>query len=85
MTKRLELKLVWSDPKSDSQSILARERELRELQNQMSDKIVQYRLEARKFLTPDQMERFGSMGGMGFGRGFGTGCGQRMGRQGLYQ
>jgi Spy/CpxP family protein refolding chaperone len=87
MTKRLELKLLWSDPKADSQSILAKERELRELQNRMRDKMVQYRLEARNSLTPEQIEKFGLMGGMGlgFGHGFGMGHGQRMGRYGMWQ
>jgi Spy/CpxP family protein refolding chaperone len=87
MTKRLELKLLWSDPKADSQSILAKERELRELQNRMRDRMVQYRLEARNSLTPEQIEKFGSMGGMGlgFGHGFGMGHGQRMGRYGMWQ
>ena len=79
VTKRLELKLLWTDPKADPQAILAKEKELRELQNRMRDKIVQYRLEARNSLTPEQIEKFGRMGGMGFGFGRGFhhhyGCG----------
>jgi Spy/CpxP family protein refolding chaperone len=72
VTKRLELRLLWTDPKADSGAILAKEKELRNLQNQMWDKIVQYRLEARKLLTPEQIEKLGFMGemGFGFGRGF---------------
>jgi hypothetical protein len=51
----------------------------------MKDKIVQYRLEARNFLTPEQIEKFGWMGGMdhGFGRGGRMGYGQGMGPQGM--
>jgi len=93
VAKRLELRSLWSDPKADSQAILAKERELRGLQNQMRDKIIQYRLEARNSLTPEQIEKFGILGGIGFGRGFhrshhdgGCGChhhGQGMGRPGM--
>jgi Spy/CpxP family protein refolding chaperone len=70
VARRLELRSLWTDPKADSQAILAKERELRDLQNQMRDKIVRYKLEVRKFLTPEQIEKFGMMGGIGFGRGF---------------
>jgi Spy/CpxP family protein refolding chaperone len=87
VAKRLELRSLWSDPKADSQAILAKERELRGLQNRIKDKIVQYKLEARNFLTPEQIEKLGSVGGMGlgFGRGFRMGHGQGMGRPGMWQ
>ena len=71
VTKRIELRLLWSDPKAAPEAILAKENELRDLQNQMRDKIVQYKLEARKLLKPEQIEKLGSMGGMGFGFGRG--------------
>jgi Spy/CpxP family protein refolding chaperone len=71
VARRLELRSLWTDPKADFQAILAKERELRDLQNQMRDKIVRYRLEARSFLTPEQIEKFGMMGGIGFGQGMG--------------
>ncbi|HMK75549.1 MAG TPA: periplasmic heavy metal sensor [Thermodesulfobacteriota bacterium] len=91
VAKKFELRSLWTDPKAGSQAILAKERELRDLQNRMRDKIIRYRLEARSFLTPEQIEKFGMMGGIGFGRGFhrhhhhhGCGChhrhGQEMGR-----
>ena len=69
VAKRLELRSLWTDPKADSQTILAKEKELRDLQNQMRDKVVQYRLEARNLLTPEQIEKFGLMGRMGLGFG----------------
>jgi Spy/CpxP family protein refolding chaperone len=84
VAKRLELKSLWTDPKADSQTILAKERELRELKNRMKDKVIQYRLEARNSLTPEQIEKLGMMGGMGFG--FGRGFhhhGQGMGHSGM--
>jgi Spy/CpxP family protein refolding chaperone len=87
VAKRLELQSLWTDPKADSQAILAKEKELRDLQNRMKDKIIQYRLEARNSLTPEQIEKLGSMGGMGlgFGRGPMMGYGQGMGRHGMWQ
>jgi Spy/CpxP family protein refolding chaperone len=75
VTKRLELHSLWTDPKADSKAILDKERELRDLQNQIRDKAVQMRLEARKFLTPEQIQNWKP--GWGMGRGFGGG--HRMG------
>ena len=83
VAKRMELRSLWSDPKADSQAILAKERELRDLQNRLKDKIVQYRLEARQSLTPEQIEKLGMMKGRGFGHGCGMGHGQGMGRPGM--
>jgi Spy/CpxP family protein refolding chaperone len=86
VTKRLELRSLWTDPKADSQAILAKERELRDLKNRMRDKVIQYKLEFRNSLTPEQIEKFGMMGGMGlgFGRSFHH-HGQGMGRHGMWQ
>ena len=77
VAKRLELRSLWSDPKAGSQAILAKEREVRDLQNRMRDKIIQYKLEARNFLTPEQIEKLGMMKGRGRARmmGYGWGAG----------
>ena len=85
VAKRLEFNSLWTDPKADSQAILAKERELRDLKNRMKDKIIQYKLEARSSLTPEQIEKFGAMGGKGhgFGRGFKMSHGQGMGCPGM--
>ncbi len=68
VTKRIELQSLWTDPKTDSKAILDKEKELRDLQNQMKDKGVQMRLEARKFLTPEQIQNWQPGWGMGGGR-----------------
>ncbi len=87
VAKRVELHSLWTDPKADPNAILQRERELRDLQNQLKDKAVQMRLEARKFLTPEQIENwrpgFGMGMGPGRGRGYMAGCGYEMGRGGM--
>lgn len=84
LTKRLELQSLWTNPKSDSKAIVDKEKEFRDLQNQMRDKAVQFKLEARQFLTPEQIAGFGPGRGMGpgsgrgpmRGRGMGPDCGQ---------
>jgi Spy/CpxP family protein refolding chaperone len=85
VTKRLELQSLWTDPKADPKAILDKEKELRELQNQLKDKGIQMKLEARKFLTPEQIANFGPGCGMGpgYGRGRMMGGGYGMGRGGM--
>jgi len=81
LTKRVELQSLWTDPKADPKAIMDKEKELRDLQNQMRDKVVQNRLEARKLLTPEQITQLGQGRGMGpgFGRGRMMGHGRGMG------
>jgi Spy/CpxP family protein refolding chaperone len=85
LTKRLELQSLWTNPKADPKAIVEKEKELRDLQNQIKDKAVQMRLEARKFLTPEQIQNWKA--GRGMGRGFGgghmMGHGPGMGRGGM--
>ena len=81
VAKRLELRSLWTDPKADSKTILAKERELRDLKNRMKDKVVQYKLEFRKSLTPEQIEKLGMMRGRH--HGFHHHHGQGMGRPGM--
>ncbi|MCX8116794.1 MAG: Spy/CpxP family protein refolding chaperone [Desulfobacterota bacterium] len=69
LTKRLELQSLWTNPKADPKAIAEKERELRELQNQMREKGLQHRLEVRQILTPEQIA------GFGFGRDFCPGPG----------
>lgn len=74
LTKRLELQSLWRNPKVEEKAIREKEKELRELQNQWRDKMVEYRLEVRKILTPDQLFYFGygmKGPGMRFGRDYG--------------
>ncbi len=71
LTKRLELQSLWTNPKADPKAIVEKERELRDLQNQMREKGLQHQLEVRQILTPEQIAGFGP--GCGFGPGFGLG------------
>lgn len=82
MTKRLELKSLWTDPNASAAAIIDKEKEVRELQNQMRDQGLQFKLEARQHLTPEQISGFGAGFGMGpgFRRGPMKGCGMGPGR-----
>lgn len=79
VTKKVELQSLWTNPNADPNAIVDTERELRDLQNQMKDKGVQAKLEARKFLTPEQIQESGSGMGRGFGRGHMMDHGRGMG------
>ena len=79
VTKRIELQSLWTNPNTDPKAIVDKEKELRDLQNQMKDKALQMKLEARKFLTPEQIQESGQGMGRGFGRGHMMGHGRGMG------
>jgi Spy/CpxP family protein refolding chaperone len=80
-TKRLELQSLWSNPKADPKAIQEKEKELTTLQDQMREKAVQFKLEARNILTPEQLAQNGpGWGRGGFGRGYRMGSGYGMGR-----
>ncbi len=80
LTKKLELQSLWTNPKAEAKAIVDKEKELRDLQNQMRDKGLQFKLEARQFLTPEQISGLGPGCGMGSGFGPGAGRGQMRGR-----
>ncbi len=82
LTKRLELRSLWSNPKADPKAILSKENELTTLQDQLRDKAVHFKVEARSILTPEQIAQFGSGWGRepGFGRGHMMDYGYGMGR-----
>ncbi len=80
LSKRLEFQSLWANPKAEAKAIVDKEKELRDLQNQMRDKRLQFKLEARQFLTPEQMAGFGPGCGMGPWTGRGPTKGRGMGR-----
>lgn len=83
ITKRFELQSLWTNPTADSRAIQEKEKELRSLQDQMTEKATQFKLEARNILTPDQLAQIGP--GWGRGRlGHGYGMGPRYGMRRAY-
>jgi Spy/CpxP family protein refolding chaperone len=79
ITKRPELQSLWTNSKADSEAIQEKEKELRSLQDQVMEKALQFKLEARNILTPDQLAQIGpGWRGGGFSRDYGTGRGYGM-------
>jgi Spy/CpxP family protein refolding chaperone len=81
LIKRLEMRDLWRAANPDEKAILAKLKEIAPLREQMMEKRVAFRLEARK-IAPQAA--FCGMGphhgfGMGMGEGFGMGRGMGMG------
>lgn len=70
-TKRMELRTLWRAPHPDQQKILAKQKELNVLRNQLQAKITESRLEVRKILTPEQISQRGVYRGGIDSRGMG--------------
>ena len=74
LSKRTELRSLWSNPNSDPAAITAKQKEIWDLQSKLQEKAASLGLEIRKVLTPEQIAQlpaFGPGPGFGPGRGFG--------------
>ncbi|MCX5891797.1 MAG: periplasmic heavy metal sensor [Deltaproteobacteria bacterium] len=80
MVKRLEMKPLWKAENPDEKAIQAKQKEINALRDQMSLKMVTFRLEAKK-IAPQA--GFGRGMGMGHGGGMGMGGGCGMGPGGM--
>jgi hypothetical protein len=69
--KRLEVRKLFMDPKTDDATLLAKQKEMSALRQKLQDKMAQMMIEGRKILTPEQLQKLDRMGmgpgGMGFG------------------
>ena len=75
-SKRGDLRLLWLETNPDQNKITAAQKEIRALRDQMQDKMISYRLEALKVLTPEQQEKVkANRPGRGFGPGTRGGTG----------
>ncbi|HAJ27147.1 MAG TPA: hypothetical protein DCG53_07880 [Syntrophus sp. (in: bacteria)] len=77
-SKRGELKLLWLQQNPNQQKIVAVQKEIRSLRDQLQDKQTNHRLAVLKVLTPEQqtkVQAFGAGRGFAHGRGFGAGPG----------
>lgn len=76
--KRMELRTLFGDPKATDAAIIAKQKELDTARQKMQDKMVQFKLDQRKILTPEQITKLGDEGrGPGSHRGFGPASGRR--------
>ena len=55
--KRLEMRKLFTDPKTDDATLLAKQKETSELRQQLSDKKAGMKVEWRKILTPEQIAK----------------------------
>jgi Spy/CpxP family protein refolding chaperone len=55
--KRLEMRKLFTDPKTDEATLLAKQKELNSLRQQLLEKKSQMKIEWRKILTPEQITK----------------------------
>jgi zinc resistance-associated protein len=72
ITKRLEIQKLWSADNLDENAIIAKEKEMMELRNQMQEKRLKYNINLAKILPKEQIDK------IAFGNNFGNPC-PRMG------
>jgi Spy/CpxP family protein refolding chaperone len=82
--KQAEMRALWTEPSPDREKILAKDREISELQGQMTEKATRYRLDYQNQLTDEQKSKLPTLGsgtgqGGGMGRGPGAGRGNGAG------
>jgi len=74
--KRGDLRLLWLETNPDQNKIASTQKEVRALRDQLQDKMVSYRLEVLKVLTPEQQEKVKAYRpGRDFGHGMRGGAG----------
>lgn len=59
--KKLELEKLFTDPKTDNATLLAKEKELNALRLKLMDKMAEMKIEWRKVLTPEQIRMLSGM------------------------
>lgn len=82
VVKRFDLRDLLSDPQSEPNQVLAKQREVSDLESKIQERTVLSQLEMRKVLTPEQIQLlppglgFGGFRGPGMMRGGGAGRGR---------
>jgi Spy/CpxP family protein refolding chaperone len=83
VVKRFDLRDLLQNPQADANQVLAKQREVSDLESKIQERAVLYQLEMRKVLTPDQIKLLPP--GFGFGGFRGPqmmpGRGRGMGRE----
>jgi Spy/CpxP family protein refolding chaperone len=83
-SKQADMRALWSEPNPDREKILAKDRDISELQGQMTEKATRYRLDYQNQLNEEQKSKLPASGsamgrGAGMGRGSGAGRGNGAG------
>lgn len=75
MAKKSEMHSLWLSPKLDQAAIVAKQKEISDLQAKMAEISIDHRFEMRRVLTPEQLAQAGDFGqGRGMGRMGGKHC-----------
>ena len=77
--KRQEMRDLYTNPATNDATIIAKQKELNLLRQQMQDKAVQFRLQHRRIFTPEQLTKLKEMP-YGHGKGACSGHGRGWGR-----
>ena len=59
--KRIEMRKLFTDPKTDDETLIAKQKEIRDLRQQLSEKKAQMKIDWRKILTPEQIAKLDKM------------------------
>jgi Spy/CpxP family protein refolding chaperone len=59
--KRLDMRKLFTDPKTDEAALLVKQKELNTLRQQLLEKMSQMKIEWRKILTPEQITKLDQM------------------------
>jgi Spy/CpxP family protein refolding chaperone len=59
--KQVEMRKLFTDPKTDDETLLAKQKEIRDLRQQLLEKKDGMKLEWRKILTPEQIAKLDKM------------------------
>jgi Spy/CpxP family protein refolding chaperone len=59
--KQVEMRKLFTDPKTDDETLLAKQKEIRDLRQQLSEKKDGMKLEWRKILSPEQIAKLDKM------------------------
>jgi Spy/CpxP family protein refolding chaperone len=68
--QQLEVRRLFTDPKTDEATLLTKQKEMTTLREQLFSKLAQMPIEMRKILTPEQIEKLDRMPVGGFRAGF---------------
>ncbi|RJR31452.1 MAG: periplasmic heavy metal sensor [Desulfobacteraceae bacterium] len=75
-SKQGEIRLLWKETDPDREKIMAKEKEISRIQEELSEKEIQFQLDCRSILTEEQKAKLTS-GNNGMGRGYGRGWQRR--------
>jgi Spy/CpxP family protein refolding chaperone len=59
--KRIEMRKLFTDPQTDDATLVAKQKEISNLHQQLSDKKAEMKLKWRKILTPEQIAKLDKM------------------------